>query len=94
MLAHAYAVIGQTAEARGILASLETRFADAYGSPVLKAQIHLGLGEPDRALDLLEEAAGIRAADLVWLSVRPIYEPLRANPRFDAILKTVGLRSD
>ena len=94
MLAHAYAAGGQTAEARDILASLETRFADGYGSPVLKAQILLGLGEQDRALDLLEEAAGIRAADVVWLGVKPIYEPLRADPRFGAILKTVGLPAD
>jgi tetratricopeptide (TPR) repeat protein len=94
MLAYAIAVRGQTAEARDILASLETRFADGYGSPVLKAQIHLGLGEHDRALDLLEEAVGMRAADLVWLGVRPIYRPLRDHARFEAILETVGLRSD
>ncbi len=93
-LAHAYAAGGKTAEARDILASLEARFEEGYGSPVLKAQIHLGLGEHDRALDLLERAADVRASDLVWLRVRPIYEPLRGNPRFDAILSTVGLRSD
>ena len=93
MLAYAIAVRGQTAEARDILASLETRFADGYGSPVLKAQIHLGLGEHERALDLLEEAVGMRAADLVWLGVRPIYRPLRDHARFEAILETVGLRS-
>ena len=60
---------------------------------MLKAQIYLGLGEQDRALDLLEQAADVRATELVWLRVRPIYEPLRGNPRFDAILSTVGLRS-
>ena len=93
-LAHAYAAGGKTAEARDILASLEARFEEGYGSPVLKAQMYLGLGEHARALDLREQAADVRAADLVWLRVRPIYEPLRANPRFDAILSTVGLRSD
>ena len=92
-LAHAYAAGGKTAEARDILASLEARFEEGYGSPVLKAQIYLGLGEQDRALDLLEQAADVRATELVWLRVRPIYEPLRGNPRFDAILSTVGLRS-
>lgn len=60
---------------------------------MLKAQIYLGLGEQNRALDLLEQAADVRATDLVWLCVRPIYEPLRGNPRFDAILSIVGLRS-
>ena len=93
-LANAYAAGGRTDEARDLLASLEARSAEGYGSPVLKAQIHLGLGEQDRALDLLEQAAEVRAADLVWLWVRPIYRPLRGNPRFEAILETVGLRSD
>ena len=93
-LACAYAAGGKTDEARDLLASLEARSAEGYGSPVLKAQIYLGLGEQDRALDLLEQAVEVRAADLVWLWVRPIYRPLRGNPRFEAILETVGLRSD
>jgi tetratricopeptide (TPR) repeat protein len=93
-LAHAYAAGGRSTEARELLASLEAQFAEGYGSPVLKVQIHIGLGEHERALDLLEEAADVRAADLAWLCVRPIYAPLRTDPRFDAILKTVGLRSD
>ena len=42
-------------------------------------------------IDRLEEAAGSRATDLIWIGVRPVYDPLRGSPRFDAIQSLMGL---
>ena len=54
-------------------------------SPVKLAQAHVGLGEMEKALDRLEDAAAERAADFAWLDVRPEFAPLRAAPRFQAL---------
>jgi hypothetical protein len=51
----------------------------------------LGLGRTDEALDRLDEAVGGRASDLIWLAVRPAYDPIRSSPRFRAIVQRVGL---
>jgi len=36
-------------------------------------------------LDRLEQAYQQRAADLVWVAVRPAFRPLRSEPRFRAL---------
>jgi len=40
---------------------------------------------------ILETAAEIRATDLVWLNVRPVFAGLRAEPRFAALVARLGL---
>jgi serine/threonine-protein kinase len=88
-LGHCLARAGQVDEARILLAELNDRAQEAYVSPTRLAQLRLGLGENDAALDLLEEAASVRAADLVWLRVSPTWDPLRESPRFQALATTV-----
>jgi tetratricopeptide (TPR) repeat protein len=90
-LGHARAKAGDADGARKVLSTLEERFTRTYGSPALLAQLHLGLGDRERALDLLEVAAEERSVDMIWLAVRPTYRPLRDEPRFQALLTRVGL---
>ena len=50
------------------------------------AIIHVGLGEPDRALESLERACDRRAGTLTWLiKADPRFDPLRELPRCHAI---------
>ena len=91
VLAHVHARAGHEEEAWAILTRLEDRSARRYVSPVLLAQTLTGMGRIDAALDRLEEAVRLRATDLIWLRVRPVYDPLRATPRFGAILTELGL---
>jgi serine/threonine-protein kinase len=84
-LGHSLALAGQSAEARRCLDELVRRSRESYVSPTRLAQVRLGLGERDAALDLLSEAAEIRAADLVWIGVSPVYDPLRSEGRFQTI---------
>ena len=42
-----------------------------YVSPSLIAQVHAGFGDADLAVEWLERAIEVRAADLAWLAVRP-----------------------
>ncbi len=91
-LATAHALAWQRAHAEALLADLERRSLESYVSPALLAQVHLGLGDQDTALERLEEAAALRAADMVWLKVHPIYDCIRGHPRFRAMLGMLHLR--
>lgn len=88
---HALAQLQRTSESEEILARLEVRSTRRYVSPVLMAQILIGLGRTDMALDRLDQAMEARAADLMWLGVRPTYDALRESPRFTSFLSRLGL---
>jgi len=90
-LATAHALAYHRPEAEALLAELERRSREMYVSPALLAQVHLGLGDHAAALERLEEAAARRTADVVWLKVHPIYDPVRGHPRFRALLERTGL---
>ena len=60
-------------------------------SPFHTASIHAALGEHDRALELLEQAVERPTWHLRLLKVIPTFEPLRDDPRFHALLESVGL---
>jgi serine/threonine-protein kinase len=85
----AHARAGNAKAARENLATLQRSARDAYVSPVLIAQLHLALDEREQALDLIESALAERATDLVWLTVRSSFDPLRGNPRFTAVLRAL-----
>jgi tetratricopeptide (TPR) repeat protein len=60
------------------------------------AAIDLGMnyvfaGDHGRALDWLEKAYEQRDPNLPYLSCFPVYDPLRANPRFLALLRRMNL---
>ena len=90
-LAHVRAANNDHEGARTLLDQLESRANDRYESPVLLAQIALGLGDEVRALALLQAALVQRSADLMWLGVRPIFDPLRSHPEFGRLLESLRL---
>jgi tetratricopeptide (TPR) repeat protein len=85
-LAYACARAGQTARARALLAELVALGERRYVSPSLIAQIHAGLDDADSALESLKRASLVHAVDLAWLPVRPVFDGLRADPRFNALV--------
>ena len=91
-LATAHALDSRSAEAAAMLRELDSA---GYVSPVLHAQIHAALGAGEAAMDSLERAVAARAADLVWVPIRPVADPLRSFPRYAAIMEPVlqGLSS-
>jgi Flp pilus assembly protein TadD len=90
-LAHARALAGAREEAQQLLEELEARSRAGYVAPTLLAHVHAGLGDTDRALDALERACEVRAADVAWLKVRPVFDPLAGHPRFRRLLTRLGL---
>ncbi len=89
-IAHAEANTGRPNEARQILARLteaaKTRYVAAYAFAV----IHLALGEKDQALVWLEKNARDHAAPYSnLLKVDPYLDPLRGDPRFEALVSAI-----
>jgi tetratricopeptide (TPR) repeat protein len=50
------------------------------------------LGDKDKAFEYLEKAYQQREAIMTILQVEPILDPLRDDPRFDELVKRVGLK--
>jgi len=90
-LAYANGLAGRGAEARAALDGLISRSEQSYVSPIRIAQIYLGLGERDRALDWLGRALDQRATDVVWIALHPMYDSVREEPRFVDALERTGL---
>jgi TolB-like protein/Tfp pilus assembly protein PilF len=89
-LAHAYAVSGKQVEARKLLAELESRSNQQFVSSYQIATVYAGLGDNQRALDMLEKAYTQEGIDLVQTKTDPKLDPLRNDPRFQAFLKKLG----
>lgn len=87
------ATVGREEEARRALQRLESGWS-APVSSFHKSFIHVALGEHERAIDLLELAARERTLLVRLLNVEPNLEPLREHPRFQALLRRVGLAED
>ena len=86
-----YGMTGDEQKARGILRDLEETGKKSFVSPYHLAYVHAGLGEHDRAIDLLEQAVGSRTGPAYGIGGSFLYQPLRRNPRFVALLRGMGL---
>jgi eukaryotic-like serine/threonine-protein kinase len=90
-LGRAYALAGETAEARKILAQLNTVSNNSYVPPYVFAMLYAALGEKDQAFTWLDKGYQQRDPYLVRLRVDEAMDPLRSDPRFTALLGRVGL---
>ncbi len=64
----------------------------AYVSGWHEALIYAGLADTDMALTALERAFEERADWLIHMDVEPRWKVLRSDPRFEALVKRVGIR--
>ena len=63
-----------------------------YVSPATLAQFAIRTGENEAAFRYLNLAVEERSAPLAYLKVNPLYDPIRGDRRFGALLDKVGLR--
>jgi TolB-like protein/DNA-binding winged helix-turn-helix (wHTH) protein/Tfp pilus assembly protein PilF len=89
-LGHAYAVAGKRAEAQKILEELDNSAKQGFLGLSHKAVIYAGLGEKDRAIECLRGAREQDDAATIWLLVDPRYDGLRADSRFQQMLRNRG----
>jgi len=67
------------------VAALRNDFGDAASYQY--AQMYSILGDKNRALDALDRAWQIRDSGLAWVKADPFLDPLRSDPRFQALVK-------
>ena len=90
-LRDAYSTLGWKGFWRKRLDILKKESEQRYISPLRVAQIYIRLGEKDQALEWLEKGHEERTSWLIDLKSSPIYDSLRAEPRFQRLLRRVGL---
>ena len=91
VLGLAYAKADRKGEALKILEELKQLSTGRYVPSLRIDHIYIGLGENDLALEWLEKAYEERDATLIWLKTNYVYDSLRSDPRFKALLKKMGL---
>jgi len=89
-LGYVLAQTGQRAQAEALLGELVAQSRREYVSAVALATLYLGLGEISQALDWTE-AYEERRGWLAYLKVNPVLDPLRGQPRFEALVKKMRL---
>ena len=90
-LGYAQAAMGAKNEAEKILRELEEKSRQQYVSPTHLATVCMGLGKNEQAMAWLDRAYRERS---LWLNSIPVdfrFDGLRADPRFTALLKKIGL---
>ena len=89
-LGWALGIAGQREKATSILHELEDRRLRQYCGGSSPALVSLGLGDHPQALSWLETAAEERDPMLAFINVLYPYDPLRADPRFQALLRRMN----
>ena len=90
-LAHSYALAGRRSDAEQVLQGLLRRARQSYVSPFDIALIYAALGEKDTAFAWMEKAVAERSTWLVYSKWEPRLDPLRSDPRFQDLLRRIGL---
>ena len=90
-LVYLYGRMGQRDKARAELRKLEAMNGTQSLDPVPMALAYVGVGDNGAALSSLEKAYAGRSNLLTTLKVEPAYDPLRDDPRFQELLRRVGL---
>jgi TolB-like protein/DNA-binding winged helix-turn-helix (wHTH) protein/Flp pilus assembly protein TadD len=92
-LGYAYAVVGKRNEAQLMLATQVAHHAQTHAGAQGIALTYLGLGDKDQAFNWLETAYRERDA-VAMLKAYPFWDSIRSDPRFQDLLRRVGLPTD
>jgi len=86
-----YAMSGNKKGAEEIISNLSKKAKKSYVRPFLFAKIRAALGQHDKAFQWLEKAYEERDCSLSWLLTDESVDCIRDDPRFDELLKKIGL---
>jgi hypothetical protein len=79
---------GRKSAAQAALAQLAADFSDS--ALFQQAQVYAAWGDKDRALSTLERAYITGDSGLASLLTDPFFDPIRNEPRFLQLLKSIG----
>jgi TolB-like protein/DNA-binding winged helix-turn-helix (wHTH) protein/Tfp pilus assembly protein PilF len=90
-LAGVYGLAGRKGEARKLIDELKERARQRYVSGFLIAEAYGGLGEKDQAFTWLERAYEDHDQWMVFINAYPGLDPLRSEPRFQALVRRMNI---
>jgi TolB-like protein/DNA-binding winged helix-turn-helix (wHTH) protein/Tfp pilus assembly protein PilF len=90
-LAYIYGRSGQRAKAKFALQQLERVSRSQVVDPISFATAYIGIGDKEKALVWLQRAYQWHSSSLTALKVDPTYDPLRNDPRFQTLVRRIGL---
>ncbi len=88
-LGHALGLAGDYATAKRMADFYNLKSDAHYLPPVQRAFIHIGIGEYDEAIGLLEQAYEQQSWFLVFIKSEPWYDPIRGNAKFEQIISNM-----
>jgi DNA-binding winged helix-turn-helix (wHTH) protein/TolB-like protein/Tfp pilus assembly protein PilF len=86
-----YAEAGDKRSALKNLKRIQALSSKGYTSPVASAMIYFGLRDADRGFAEMEKAYVAHDPYLLYIKVDPAFDPVRSDPRFQDLLRRVGL---
>ena len=86
-----YALMGNRDQALKVAEELKQTSKERYVSPYMLAIIYTALGDKEQAYEWLDRVYAERSYYVTWLKVDPVFDSLRADPRFIDFLRKVGL---
>jgi TolB-like protein len=87
----AYGTSGQTKQTQKIVQAFAAYAKKRYIPATYFGMLYAGLGDQEQALNWLEKAYEERADGLTWINVEPMFDGVRQHPRFQALVKRMGL---
>lgn len=90
VLGHIYAKMGRRGEALKVIEEFKEAAKQSYVDSMHIAVIYSGLGDAEQTLAWLEKGYQERSTWMIYLNSDPRYEWLRANPKFQSLLRRIG----
>ena len=87
-LSYTYALAGNMTTAKALLARVSEE--DRLKCPYVLGYVYMGMGDFSGALTQLEYSYKIHSIMLGFLKIDPVWDPIRNEPRFKALLKSAG----
>ncbi len=90
-LVWAYARAGRRSDALRLVEELKKRRQAGYVPTAAFVNAYLGLGDNDEAFTWFERASQEQSIVLKYIKVFPPFDPVRSDPRFQELIRRVGL---
>ncbi len=90
-LGYLYGRTGERDKAAKVIQDVEMLLNERHGTSISLTYIYAGLGERDEFFACMDRAYEEHCPFLAWMRVFPEYDAMRPDPRFDELLRRMGL---